>query len=485
MKKKIRIACLMAVFAVGALALCACGSVKQKAEAPLKVTADAINKLDRKSFDTEAEYSKKSDTLFITLGSYDDLGKVFKVINKSVKGKDLGTVFFSYGFSMRDEKKAFALDSIGKLPCSSIKVLGLDKYFYEFNNHSWTNILPKVETLYIQNCEVFKKYDAASKQKLASIKKLWIKEDLYKGIEVFSGVEEIGIFAVLEKYDDRISSDTPIDSDITTPAPTEAPTKKNGETKKVEPYRDTFIFNERLYGIESLLPLKKLKNWTRLTIAPTFDKYILDELGVDYLFAVSNINNQLMVNEPKQKLSDNKFMKIDDLVNSNSNVSSNSKEYTINNFISLDIKSNYKKGSKFKTKKKTPKLNDKTVVYYVNQYNGNYATKKKFHKNGRLLTSSDLGNSIKRPERAGDYRYFVYVYPVYNKVGRYDKGTKAYSETYYMQVFDMNKKRKSKPIKIATKQPEKKISVGSNIPDKHSGTVKESKIFKAIKKLAR
>ena len=55
MKKKIRIACLMAVFAVGALALCACGSVKQKAEAPLKVTADAINKLDRKSFDTEAE----------------------------------------------------------------------------------------------------------------------------------------------------------------------------------------------------------------------------------------------------------------------------------------------------------------------------------------------------------------------------------------------------------------------------------------------
>ena len=94
-----------------------------------------------------------------------------------------------------------------------------------------------------------------------------------------------------------------------------------------------------------------------------------------------------------------------------------------------------------------------------------------------------MGNSIEKPERAGDYRYFVYVYPIYKKVGRYDKGTKAYSETYYMQVFDMKKKVKYKPIKIATAQPEKKISLGSEIPDKHSGSVKEKKIYKAIKKL--
>ena len=485
MMKKIRIISLITVLVIGALVFVGCGSSKQKAEAPLKVTADAIGKLNKKSFSTTAEYIKRDDTLLINLGSYDDLNKVFKVINKSVKGKDLGTVVFSYGFGMTDEKKTLALDSIGKLSCKSIKVLGLDKYFYEFSDHNWTNILPKVETLYVESCEPFKSYDATSKQKLAGLKKLWLKEDTYKGIDVFAGVEELGIFAVVEKYDDRISSDTVIDSNFTTPAYTQTPTKKNGETKKVEPYRDTFIFNERLYGIDSLLPLKKLKNWSRLTIAPTYDKYVMDSLGVDYLFAVSNINNQLMVNEPKQKLSDNKYMKIDDLVNANSNVFSNSKEYTINDFISRDIKSNYKKGIKFKTKNKTPKLNDKSVVYYVNQYNGNYATKKKFHKNGRLLTSSDLGNSIKRPERAGDYRYFVYVYPVYNRVGKYDRGTKAYSETYYMQVFDMNKKVKSKPIKIATKQPEKKISVGSNIPDKHSGTVKESKIFKAIKKLAK
>ena len=88
------------------------------------------------------------------------------------------------------------------------------------------------------------------------------------------------------------------------------------------------------------------------------------------------------------------------------------------------------------------------------------------------------------PQRAGDYRYFIYVYPTYNLVGTYSNGTKGYTETYYIQVFDMNKKIAYKPIKAASKRPEQKMSFSKvSPPRKHSGTVKESKVYKAIKKL--
>ena len=117
-------------------------------------------------------------------------------------------------------------------------------------------------------------------------------------------------------------------------------------------------------------------------------------------------------------------------------------------------------------------------------YQANFATKKKFTDNGQLLGDSELGNSIKRPDRAGDYRYFVYVYPIYKYVGKYSNGTKGYSETYYIQVFDMKKKKAYKPIKAASKQPEKKMSFSrTSPPKKHSGEAKKSKVYKAIKKL--
>ena len=485
MKKGLRIALIICIFVLGSLALAGCSNEKVRTESPLKMVKNDIEKLDKKKFNTEAKYSKKYESLIINFGSYEDVSKIFKIINKNIKGQTIGTMYFSIGFSMCDEDKDVINDSIGKLQCKSIKALGMDKRLYEYSNHNWTNILTKVDALYTETCKPFKSYDDASKQKLAGVKRLWLKDDIYEDVEVFPGVEDLGIFAVVEEYDDRSSCDDITDVAVTTQRTTIPPTNKNGETKyPVEPYRERFIFNPRTFVIKDLKRLKNLPKLTSITIAPTFEKYTITSSGVNYLFAVSNVRNDIMVNEPEKNLSDNKYIKIDDLINSKSMMISGSRQATVDQFIYEDIPGNIKKAKKFKVINKRPKLKDKSIVLMCTPYQANFATKKKFTDNGQLLGDSELGNSIKRPDRAGDYRYFVYVYPIYKYVGKYSNGTKGYSETYYIQVFDMKKKKAYKPIKAASKQPEKKMSFSrTSPPKKHSGEVKKSKVYKAIKKL--
>ena len=485
MKKKVGIVLLTMVIALCVVALAGCGKTKRSGTA-LKWAYDDLNKLAKKNEKVDVKYIKKLDQLNITIESYGDPNKVFKTLNKDIKNQDVGILYFGGYYSLDAEDKTVVLKQIGKLQCKSIKVLGLDDMFYEYSERSWMDILPKVDTLYTDKCEYFKNYDAASKQKLATVKKLWLKDTLFDDINVFSGLEELAIDAVIEEYDDRISTDTIMDVNYTTPHMTEPATNKEGVTKKpVEPYRDTYLFNHGVYAVDNIMRLAKLPKLSKLTIAPTFEKYNLDGYGADYIFAISNVRNDIMVNEPKQKISDDKYLKIDDLVNQYSNLIEGSREATVYQFISYDLKGNYKKAKKFKVKKGHPKLKDKAVVYKVSPYVANFATKKKYYDNGSIQTKKDLGGSIRTPERAGDYRYFVYVYPVYKYYGKYDKGTKAYSETYYIQVSDMKKKVTYKPIKVATAKPEKKISYSGSIPKKHSGTVKEKKIEKAIKKLAK
>lgn len=485
MKKKVGVVLIVSMFALCLVALAGCGKSEREGTA-LKWAYEDLNELAKKDKIVDVDYVSKLDQLNVTVKSYGDPDKVFKVLNKDIKGKDIGILYFHgyYGSSIDD--KADILKHIGNLKCKSIMALGLAKSYYESTDHSWVNVLPKVNALYTESCEPFKKYDSVTKQKLADVKKLWLKDTIYDGIEVFSGLEELSIEAVVEEYDDRVSSDTIMNTQFTTPRSTMPATKKNGETvKPVEPYRDTFIFNHGVYAVDNLKRLKKIHKLSKLTIAPTFEKYDIDGYGASYIFAISNVRNDIMVNEPKQKISDNKYIKIDELVNLNSHLIEGSREATVNQFISSDLKGNYKKAKKFKLKKGTPKLKDKAVVYKISPYEANYSTKKKYYDNGSIQTKKDLGNSIKTPERADDYRYFVYVYPVYKYYGKYDKGTKAYTETYYIQVSDMKKKRTYKPIKVATAKPEKKITYSGSIPKKHSGTVKESKIYKAIKKLAK
>ena len=483
MKKIILFLC---VFILGASVLSGCGETA-KNEPALKISYDVLMQGAKKDLKVDVDYVKKLDQLNITIKPYGDENKIFKVLNKIIKGKDIGIIYFNGYYGLTDEEKSHVLDQIGKLQCKSIKTLGLDKTYYEFSNHNWTNILPKVGSLYTETCEPFKSYDAASKQKLAQVKSLWLKETLYTGIEVFQGLEELAVDSVVEEFDNRYSSDNDLSaSEFTTPPTKQIPTNKEGETKYApQPYRDTYYFDERMYVVKNLMLLKKLPKLSKLTIAPTFDKYILGSYGTDYLFAITNVRNDLMVNEPNHTLKDNKYIKIDDAINSNVKMITGSKEATIHEFIRLDIKDNYKKSKKYKVKNKRPHLNDKAVVYKVTPYEANFSTKKKYYDNGSIMTSKELDNKIKQPQRAGDYRYFVYVYPVYKYYGKYDKGTKAYTETYYIQVTDLKKKVTYKPVKVATAKPEKKVSYSGTVPKKHSGTVKSSKIDKAIKRLAK
>ena len=175
MKKKVGIVLLTMVIALCVVALAGCGKTKRSGTA-LKWAYDDLNKLAKKNEKVDVKYIKKLDQLNITIESYGDPNKVFKTLNKDIKNQDVGILYFGGYYSLDAEDKTVVLKQIGKLQCKSIKVLGLDDMFYEYSERSWMDILPKVDTLYTDKCEYFKNYDAASKQKVGTVNKLWLKD---------------------------------------------------------------------------------------------------------------------------------------------------------------------------------------------------------------------------------------------------------------------------------------------------------------------
>lgn len=481
--KKLLIVSLVVLCAF-VISACAGGTKKGTA---LKQTYDELKSAEKDAKgkpkgNSIAEYNSKNDTLYINLKGYENYDAIFKLLNKNIKNKDIGTLVFDCYYGVTDLGKRKIINNIGKLQCNSMKVLALDETLYQYGNHSWINVLDKVDALYTDNLSVFAEYTGANKQKLASVKKLWLKESYFYNIDVFSGIEELGIYATVEENDNRMSVEETLSTGETLPTTKEAPTKKNGETVKVEPNRSVFIFNKRNYQVDVIKKLKKVPKLKKLTIAPCFDRYIFDDSGADYIFAVSNVRSDLLVNLPEVKLSDNRYESIESINKINATRIEGSREAIVSQFINDEVPGLYKKAKKFKTKSKKAKLKGKALVYMATPSNS-FATKKKFYTSGRVLNSKELGRSIKCPQKSGDYRYFVYAYPTHKRAGKYNKGTKAYSETYYVQVVDLNKKITYKPLKVATAKPEKKLKYWGTPPSKHSGSVKEKKVIRFIKKL--
>ena len=484
MKKKVL---LIGIVLVVGLMICACGTQVQT-ESPLKKTFKSISKYAKKTGKLKLGYDKEKERLDISFYPGADIDKFFNVLSKNVKDNAIGILYFRTYFDVQDDEKDKICERIGKLDPKSVMVFGMDVELIECGEHSWTNILPKTDILYIPNAATFYDYkDANSKKNFESVKTVWKHDTGYGSICNFPNCEEVGIYATVESDDDRASTHGKVYStygsySYPTVAQFETVTGKNGKVKKVKAKPEPFEFDESFDEPDEFYALKDCKKLKRITIAPCFEKYKLGNNASSYLFGISNVRGDIMINKPYTKLAEDDYITVDEYIKTNSKITKQEKNLVVHQFLGDEVKSVYKKAKKYKKKNKKIKINDKALVYLAQPGESNYKKKRIYHSEGRVLDSSDIGYKVKLPEKAHDYRYFVYVYPTYKYYGKYNKGTKAYTITYWAQVFDLNKKVAYKPSKIGSKNPEQTIRV-SGIPDKYAPSISIRKIYRSIKKL--
>lgn len=483
--KKVLLICVVALLGV---MLCGCFGGDEQTESPLKKTYTSVKKITKKSGKLEVKYDKEKEYLELGFHSGCDFKKVLNILAKNVKGQTIGTLFINTKYELQDSELEGIVDGVSKIKPKSIMVFGMDNTLYDCSNHNWTKIIPRISTLYAVNLNSFISYADSSKEDLKKVKKLWLYADNYLGVSSFPNIEDLGIFATVESTDDRSSSEGRVYSSYgssysyPTVASTEIVTFKNGETRVVRAKQRTFKFSENSKDPDDYAPLKNVKKLRRLTIAPCFERYDIDMFSSGYLFALSNTRDDIMINKPNTELSKDSYVNIAEFNKSNVKLSKSKIDLILREYLDDEVRDAYLKAKKFKKKNKKHRITDKALVYMATPDTTMYRKKRVYHSNGKILGRSELGNKIKLPEHTHDYKYFVYVYPTYKYYGKYNMGTKAYTETYWVQVFDLDKKIAYKSLKIASKKPEQKIRV-SGIPAKHAGSVNVKKIYKFIKKL--
>ena len=483
MKRGFKVVLILGVIALFGAVLCACGG--EESVSPLKLTYKSVQKYSKKHPHVGVSYNVDREALNLDFYSGCDVEKVFSYLSKNIKGKPIGTIVFRTRYNTDEEENAKINECIGKLKPKSIKVFGLEDTLIESKNHSWTKILPKTEVFYAKFISGLFEYKDESKKDLASVKKLWLYGETYAGLSCLPNVEDLGIYATVENDDKRTSTDEKTYSSFSfeTESTSQASTDKNGKKIKVNKVQPVFQFKSSFGDINGYNGLANAKNLKRITIAPLFEKYDFDVEGALNIFAMSNVRNDLLINEPSKKLSEDSYININDLNKKNKNLITYRAKSIVHEFLSDEVKGVYNKAKKFKKKNKKVKIKGKSLVYKVDSNMGDFRKKRAYHSTGRVVDEDDLGTSFKLPERAGDYKYFVYAYPTYKYYGKYDKGTKAYTETFWVQVFDLDNKIAYKPIKVGSQKPEQKFGYSGKAPDKHSGTVSIKKIFKVIKNL--
>lgn len=489
MKKRLL---LIGIALIVGVAIFGCGSEKKtNTESSLKKTYKNIEKEKSIHRTIRAAYDKERDHLEIAFYPGAKIDKLFNILNKNIKGTSTGSLYFETLYDVTDEEKEKICERVGKLNPKSVKVFGMDSGLMECKNHTWTNILPKTDVLYAPSAAyLYDCNDANSKKNLETVRKVWLYNGTYGGIGLLPNLEEVGIYATFECTDDRASTQGKVygpdgsSSSYPTVAHSEIVTDKKGKVVKEKPIQKPFEFNENFDEPNDFYGLANAKKLKKITIAPCFDEYTIQLNSDGYFFAIANVRNDLLINKPETTLSNNSYINIDEFNKTNNQLTKSDKEFIVHQFLADEVKDVYKKAKKFKQKNKKGKITDKALVYLAQPGESNFAKKKVYHSEGRVLDSSDLGNKFKLPEKANDYKYFVYVYPTFKYYGKYDRGTKAYTKTYWAQVFDLDKKIAYKPQKIGSKKPEQTIRV-SGIPDKYAPTFGIKKIYKFIKNLAK
>ena len=482
-------------------ALCGCGGT------PLAKAYDSITAQTQGASDDgthaeqlfTAEYDEEGDVLVIDIQNGAKLKPLFEALNEAVDGKDIGTLIFNLDGTKGDDYEKNLIKKIGKLPCSSLERLGLNFHILNYPSHDWIALAEKTDKLYLNtNYSVFAGYSDKELKKLSKITDIQSAYysdmrldglDFLKGVETFTFVPEYTAEAAdTEEPEDplaKVTEDNPylaeenMDSaveveDTELDQPQETTSEADAEAA------DLMIFDYFASSYDGVEDIGKLDNLKTMLIFPDTG-YKLNSGGEAFIKSVQYLKPDVQINAPGEAGTEN-LVAITDV--KTPNVTEESAAGILAGFLKDDVETIYNECNKYSKKDGDAVLNGKALIYVADPADENWSSKKKFSSIGTVQLTEPEEKGIKVPATVGDYTTFVYIYPTYTRTGVYTSGTKAYSQTLHVQVFDMVDKAAYTAEEVGTEPAPQSFSYfAGSVPDKHSGEVDIKKAYDYLSKL--
>ena len=477
-------------------ALCGCGGE------PLAKAYDSLSKLAQEASTGGdyveppliVNYDEENDTLLLRIDNTMEAAPIFDAINKEIEGKDIGTIYFSLPGTAGDGFENGIDKGIGELTCSSMQRLGIDYYVADAETHNWLKLADKVDTLYYAGpLSSFFSYSDKEKKALGTFKEFQFaytnSTTSFGGIDLLSGAETISLVQPFELQEPE-TSDDPLDnvlegneylnsSDAVAETEATETTAAEGEEAAVSP----ILFSYYSSSDSDLLSFRGMDNLKTLLIYPDTG-YTMEADGEKFIKELQLIKPDLQVNPPGEAYTGDNLVAVTEI--KTPNIPDDYAATILSQILEEDVEGVYKTCGKFKSKDGAPVLTGKCLIYKADPDQDSWSDKKKFSPVGDVLISDPAKKGIAVPERVGDYETFVYIYPTYSRTGVYTSGTKAYSQTLNVQVFDMTNKVVYKSESVGTAAAPQSFSYyAGSVPDKHSGEVDIDKALNYLKKLKR
>ena len=482
-------------------ALCGCGGT------PLAKAYDSLSALTEEGQAGgawNAQFDEENDVLSISINNGAEVGPIFEALNEEIEGQDIGTLLINLSGTKGDDWEKELDQQLGKLSCNSIERLGLNYPILDYKTHKWTALGDKTEKLYLDtNCNVFWDYGDKELKALSSIKDVQLAKDDYvllmNGISKLTGVETLSFvspysFGNIETEDvtttedplAAVTEDNPYlngDStgedaavaEIETDDSTEASTDEDGGPA---PELQSFDYYTR--DDDGVWELGNMKNLQSLLIYPDTG-YELTTGGETFIKKVQYLNPDLQINAPGSAGTDN-LVAVTAV--ETPNVTEEQAAEILAGILEDDVEKVYEECDKYSKKDGDAVLNGKALIYLADPDMDDWSDKKVFTTSGDVQITGPAKKGIKVPEAAGDYQTFVYIYPTYKRAGVYTSGTKAYSQTLHVQVYDMVDKVAYGAESVGTEGPPQSFSYfAGSVPDKHSGEVNIEKAYDYLAKL--
>lgn len=481
-------------------ALCGCGG------SPLAKAYDSLSALTQgeagsdtgTSVDSQfdVQYDEESETLAIDIENGAKLGPMFDALYEAVDGEDIGTLIFNLSGTKGDDYEKNLVKKIGKLPCNSLERLGLNYPILDYAGHGWVALADKTEKLYLDtNCNVFWDYSDKELKALSKIKDVQFAKDEYNlrmnGISKLSGIETLTFVPSLEVQGPEsateekdplaaVTEDNPYlngDSTDSTSSmdSTEASANESGE--EVPELKSFDYFSNDDDGIWEFGNMENLKT---LFIYPETG-YELTGGGETFIKKVQYLNPKLQVNAPGAAGTEN-LVAVTEI--ETPSITDDQAAELLAQILEDDVDKVYEECDKYSKKDGEAVLTGKSLIYVADPGMDDWSDKKVYSTIGDVKILEPSKEGIKVPASVGDYQTFVYIYPTYSRTGVYTSGTKAYSQTLHVQVYDMQDKVKYEAESVGTEPAPQSFSYfAGSVPDKHSGEVDLKKAYDYLSKL--
>ncbi|MBQ1352387.1 MAG: hypothetical protein IIY39_00300, partial [Firmicutes bacterium] len=283
--KKILIPFMLGLAFIITVGLSGCGNP------PLQDAYEDLNSLE--GIHPEVFYDSSKDILQISLSEGSDLDAIFDKLNEDVKDQEVGGIFFRTTFTTDSNFiKKFA-GKVAVLPVKSMSMLGIGQELADYSGGAWTKLASKADILYLDSPLTVSDYKGAAAKDLAKVEKLWTGDSGFMYIEKFPNVREIGVDVGM-----LMTTDPSAEESAETDENTDTDTEEEDSDAETPAYSFDPTFSDARY----FTPLKKLKKLDHILIAPTANSYSLTTDGAGYIYALSNVRPNVLINEPEKEL---------------------------------------------------------------------------------------------------------------------------------------------------------------------------------------